>query len=89
MIDGVRYRRQALGHYRGGIWMVNPAYTSQTCHVCGELGVRVEDETSTTERKGGEYFYCSECNEHFHADVNAARNIMYVKQSSVVPGRTD
>ena len=91
MIEGVRYRREALGHRKGGIWLVNPAWTSQICHVCGEKGVRVEDETSTEERKGGEYFHCSECDEHFHADVNAARNIMHVQQHnkpSAVPGRT-
>jgi len=90
MIEGVRYRREALGHRNGGIWLVNPAWTSQTCHVCGERGVRVEDETSTTERKGGEYFHCSKCSAHFHADVNAARNIMYVKQPkpSAVSGCT-
>ncbi|MGY5855485.1 MAG: zinc ribbon domain-containing protein [Candidatus Thorarchaeota archaeon] len=91
MIEGVRYRREALGHHQGGIWLVNPAWTSQTCHLCGERGVRVEDQTSTEERKGGEYFHCSECGEHFHVDVNAARNIMYVQQSSkptAVGGRT-
>ncbi|MHA1961923.1 MAG: zinc ribbon domain-containing protein [Candidatus Thorarchaeota archaeon] len=90
MIEGVRYRREALGHKNGGIKIVNPAWTSQTCHVCGERGMRVEDETSTMERKGGEYFHCSKCNEHFHADVNAARNIMYVQQlkPSAVSGRT-
>jgi transposase len=91
MIEGVRYRRKALGYRNGGIWLVNPAWTSQTCHVCGERGVRVEDETSTTEKKGGEYFHCPKCDDHFHADVNAARNIMYVQQTlkpSAVPGRT-
>jgi len=91
MIDGVRYRREALGHKNGGVWLVNPAWTSQTCHVCGERGVRVEDETSTTERKGGEYFHCSKCDEHFHADMNAARNIMHVQRPlrpSAVSGRT-
>ena len=90
MIEGVRYRREALGHKQGGIWLVNPAWTSQTCHVCGEQGIRVEDETSTTEKTGGEYFHCPRCDEHFHADVNAARNIMYVQQPmpSAVSGRT-
>jgi hypothetical protein len=90
MIEGVRYRREALGYRNGGIWMVNPAWTSQTCHVCNERGVRVEDGISTTEKKGGEYFYCKECAEHFHADVNAARNIMHVQQPkpSAVSGRT-
>jgi putative transposase len=69
---------------------VNPKYTSQTCHQCGERGIRVEDETSIIEKKGGEYFYCLSCDEHFHADINAARNIIHVqdKKSSVVPGRT-
>ncbi|TFG29387.1 hypothetical protein EU528_09780, partial [Candidatus Thorarchaeota archaeon] len=91
MIEGVRYRREALGHQYGGIWLVNPAWTSQTCHVCGERGIRVEDKTSMTERVGGEYFYCSACDEHFHADVNAARNIMDIQQPlqpTAVGGRT-
>ncbi len=90
IIDTVRYMRESLGHSKYSVWTVNPRYTSQTCHVCGERGIRVEDETSTTEKRGGEYFYCSECNEHFHADVNAARNIIHVQdnRSSAVPGRT-
>ncbi|MGY5875107.1 MAG: transposase [Candidatus Thorarchaeota archaeon] len=89
IIDTVRYMRQSLGHSRYSVWTVNPRYTSQTCHVCGERGVRVEDETSTTERKGGEFFYCEKCEEHFHADVNAARNIIHVHPGpSTVAGRT-
>ena len=88
IIDTVRYMREALGHSKYSVWTVNPRYTSQTCHVCGEKGFRVEDETSTSERKGGEYFYCSKCDTHFLADVNAARNIMHVQDSSAVPGGT-
>ncbi len=88
IIDTVRYMRDSLGHSKYSVWTVNPRYTSQTCHVCGERGVRVENETSTTKRKGGEYFYCGKCEEHFHADINAARNIIHVQDSSVVPGRT-
>jgi transposase len=90
MIEGVRYRREALGHNNGGLWLVNPAWTSQTCHVCGERGIRVENGTSIVERIGGEYFYCPHCNQHFHADVNAARNIMDIQRvkPSVVSGRT-
>jgi transposase len=91
MIDGVRYRREALGHRNGGIWLVSPTWTSQTCHICGKKGIRVGDENSTDEQKGGEYFYCSRCDEHFHADINAARNIMDVQrpiQPTVVGGRT-
>jgi transposase len=90
MIEGVRDRREAMGYRNGGVWLVNPAWTSQTCHVCGGQGIRVEDETSIIEAKGGEYFHCPKCDEHFHADINAARNIMYVQQSepSAVSGRT-
>ncbi len=90
VLDTIRYMRQTLGHRYGGIWTVSPAWTSQTCHVCGGRGVRVEHESSTRERRGGEYFYCGRCEEHFHADVNAARNIIHVHnhQSSAAPGRT-
>ncbi|MHA2377763.1 MAG: zinc ribbon domain-containing protein [Candidatus Thorarchaeota archaeon] len=89
IIDTVRYMRESLGHSKYSVWTVNPRYTSQTCHQCGERGVRVEDETSTTERKGGQYFYCEKCDEYFHADVNAARNIIHVHPGpSAVAGRT-
>lgn len=90
IIDTVRYMRVSLGHSPYSVWTVNPRFTSQTCHVCGERGVRVADEQSTVERRGGEYFYCSLCDEHFHADVNAARNIIHVQDrvSSAVPGGT-
>ena len=89
VIDTVRYMRESLGHSKYSVWTVNPRYTSQTCHRCGERGKRVEDKTSTTVRKGGEYFYCSKCDEHFHADVNAARNIIHVHPSpSAVAGQT-
>ncbi len=89
IIDTVRYMRESMGHSKYSVWTVNPKYTSQTCHVCGERGFRVKDVTSTTKRKGGEYFYCVECVEHFHADVNAARNIIHVHPGpSAVSGRT-
>lgn len=88
IIDTVRYMREALGHSKYSVWTVSPRYTSQTCHMCGERGFRVEDEISTTERKGGEYFYCSQCDTHFHADINAARNIIHVQDSSAASGGT-
>jgi hypothetical protein len=87
IIETVRYMRESLGHSKYSVWTVNPRYTSQTCHQCGERGIRVESEESHNERKGGEFFYCQNCDEHFHADINAARNIIHVQQSSVVPGR--
>ena len=81
VLDTVTYMRQSLGHRRGGVWTVSPAWTSQKCHVCWEKGVRVESEDSTEEKKGGEYFYCESCGCSLHADVNAARNIIDVRSS--------
>jgi IS605 OrfB family transposase len=43
---------------------VNPAYTSQTCANCGELGKRTKHR-----------FVCKECGLRAHADLNASRNI--------------
>jgi transposase len=90
IIEGVRYRRLALGHRYGGVWTVNPAMTSQRCSTCGERGVRVRDSDSTEEEHGGEFFYCPSCDLRLHADVNAARNILMVQQPkpSAVSGRT-
>ncbi len=87
-LSAVVYMRQSLGHKYGGVWTVSPAWTSQTCHVCGGRGVRVENEGSTEEKRGGEYFYCETCGVHIHADVNAARNIMCVQRPTAVGGRT-
>ena len=51
---------------------VNPAYISQIHHKCKTLGTRKYED-----------FYCSKCNEHEDADINAAKNILarkYEKQ---------
>ncbi len=89
IIEGVRYRRLALGHKYGGVWTVNPAWTSQKCSACGERGVRVRDGDSIEEERGGEYFYCPSCEFRLHADVNAARNILKIQiEPSAVLGRT-
>jgi hypothetical protein len=89
ILGSQKFMRESFGNSKNCVWTVNPRYTSQTCHQCEATGIRVEDETSSVEKKGGEYFYCSKCDEHFHADINAARNIMNVQsKSSVVSGRT-
>ena len=48
---------------------VNPAYTSQICHICDNFGIR-----------DGETFTCPHCGNKMDADVNAAHNIMKRKQ---------
>jgi putative transposase len=51
----------------GRIEKVNPAYTSQTCHVCGHRVAK--------NRKSQAVFRCRACGHTDHADVNAAKNI--------------
>jgi IS605 OrfB family transposase len=58
--DFVAYKAEASGL---SVVFVNPAYTSQTCSVCGELGKRVKHS-----------FSCS-CGTRRHSDVNAALNM--------------
>ena len=48
---------------------VNPAYTSQICHICDNFGNR-----------NGETFACPHCGNKMDADVNAAHNIMKRKE---------
>ena len=43
---------------------INPAYTSQVCHICNNFGTR-----------NGENFSCQCCQTKMDADVNAAHNI--------------
>lgn len=43
---------------------VPPAYTSQTCHNCGHIGIR-----------NGKHFRCTHCGNVSDADINAAMNI--------------
>ncbi|MFJ6382207.1 RNA-guided endonuclease InsQ/TnpB family protein, partial [Kitasatospora sp. NPDC092039] len=60
--------------------LVNPAYTSQQCNVCGHL-----DRKS---RKSQADFRCAACGHAEHADVNAAKNILSAA-GHAVPGRGD
>jgi len=56
----IAYKARRLGI---AVELVNPAYTSQTCHQCGQRG-----------KRNGERFSCTTCGVS-HADVNAALNI--------------
>lgn len=58
--DFVAYKAQGAGL---SVVYINPAYTSQTCSLCGALGKRVRHR-----------FTCS-CGNLAHSDVNASRNI--------------
>ncbi len=51
-------------------------YTSQTCHMCGH----VDSESRITRDK----FICTNCTRVFHADVNAAWNILHRAAGNVV-----
>jgi len=48
---------------------VNPAYTSQTCSVCGFV--------HKTNRKSQSEFVCKACGHTENADINAAKNILF------------
>ncbi len=52
----------------GMLLLVDPAYTSQTCSVCGHVGAGNRTDQKT--------FHCLHCGHEAHADVNAAKNIL-------------
>ncbi|MFI0435853.1 MAG: zinc ribbon domain-containing protein, partial [Parachlamydiaceae bacterium] len=49
--------------------VVNPAYTTQTCYMCGKI-----EEKKLNERQHN----CSSCGYNVHRDFNAARNILAI-----------
>jgi putative transposase len=58
--------------------MVNPAYTSQTCHQCLHIHpVRGESY------RNGKRFVCGHCGWHGDADLNGARNIKSIGSSVI------
>jgi IS605 OrfB family transposase len=57
----VEYKARAEGI---DVVYVNPAYTSQTCSHCGNLGTRKKHR-----------FVCSTCGIQAHSDLNAGRNV--------------
>ena len=55
--------------WNGGTFVkVDPKYTSQTCHSCGE----VDKKSRVSQSK----FVCTACGEESNADINASKNIL-------------
>ncbi len=66
----VEYKARAIGIC---VVYVNPAYSSQTCSACGQLGARLKHR-----------FECS-CGLRAHADLNASRNLARIGATAVSP----
>lgn len=66
----VEYKAQAVGI---DVEYVNPAYTSQTCSLCGSLGNR------------NKHLFTCECGFRAHADINASRNLARIGCSIELP----
>lgn len=66
----VQYKAEAAGLR---VAYVNPAYSSQTCSVCGCLGRRVKHR-----------FFCSHCGSQQHSDLNASQNLCRLAMSADV-----
>lgn len=64
----VAYKAEAAGIR---VEFVNPAYTSQTCSVCGNVGIRVKHRFSCT------------CGSLAHRDLNASRNLARLGATAV------
>lgn len=64
----VLYKLTSLSEMEGfQLIKVNPAYTSQRCHLCNNV-----DKSS----RQGEVYHCKACGQKFDADYNAAVNIL-------------
>ena len=71
LIEQLRYK--AILYGRTYI-LVNPAYTTQTCHDCGyRMG---SDERSHKLTLGDRYWICPQCHRLHVRDWNAAKNIL-------------
>lgn len=67
----IEYKAKMLGV---PVLYIEPAYTSQTCHKCGQIGKRNDKS-----------FKCPHCGYTAHADVNASWNIAYSEQFVTEP----
>ena len=66
----VEYKAKAVGI---AVEYANPAYTSQTCSLCGSLGIR------------NKHLFTCKCGFRAHSDVNASRNLARIGCSIELP----
>ena len=66
LINKIQYKAQNAGLKVVG---VDPAYTSQRCHKCGDI--------SKDNRQSQSLYRCGKCFNTANADINAAKNIQY------------
>ena len=66
----VEYKAKAVGIV---VEYVNPAYTSQTCSLCGSLGNR------------SKHLFTCKCGFRAHSDVNASQNLARIGRSIELP----
>jgi len=67
LLNKIQYKAQNAGLKVVG---VDPAYTSQRCHKCGDI--------SRDNRQGQSLYRCGKCLNTANADINAAKNIQYL-----------
>lgn len=67
----VEYKARAAGI---AVEYVDPAYTSQTCSCCGEIGTRVKHR-----------FVCDHCGLRAQSDLNASRNLARIGSGAPLP----
>ena len=74
------YKLSAAG---GKLVKVDPRNTSRTCYNCGSIDARSDESQAR--------FLCVECSQEPHADVNAAKNILWAgtRPTTEVPSRRE
>ena len=67
--------RRMLEYKANRLQAVNPAYTSQACSQCGHV--------AKSNRKSQSKFHCNECGHSENADVNAAKNVLFLGMKEI------
>ena len=67
--------RRKLEYKANRLQAVNPAYTSQACSECGHV--------AKSNRKSQSQFHCNECGHKENADVNAAKNVLFLGMKEI------